>query len=279
MPRVLPSIAVGFNGNAHVEYHDLKSTRDRPAAGLDHEVLASFREEISPNRADAVGVIGWTFTQNDLTYACRIKDDNNNDVYGFGLEIPRGQEYLHPSHNLSIAEKAHILMVIEQSLSADKRSQHRHAFFELEKACFQESLGIVTKIPRFPNFGFTPQGYVKAYCGLTFTHDQDSLASLRNKEAIAPPEPAVLCLEWDRDGKTYTIDCSHAIPRFQIGYAANPNVSKLNMTRAEAKEAVHYARVRLNASNAELSKMCDATGLWVRLGSTAEWLSMFRQPS
>lgn len=255
--------------NSRVQYLDLGVVRQRPAAGLSFDVRNSFNEEIITK--DCVGVVGWSFTQNGLNYACRIKDENNNDVYGFSLEVPKGQPYLHRSPQMGIAEKAHIIAMVEQILSADKRTQHRHAFNELEQKCFDPTSGIVKEssqaIPKKP----FSKGYLTGYCGLVFANDADFLK---------PAEPAVLALEWEMDGKKYFVDCSETIPKFKMGYVSNPNNAPMyNMIQSEAKNAVDYVRAKINMTDVQLSRICGITGLWSRLEVTAERLSMVRQPS
>lgn len=274
MPQSRPSIGSGFHKHARIQYPDLGEVRRRPAAGLSFEVRESFTEEIITE--DAVGVVGWSFTQNGLNYACRIKDEKNNDVYGFAVEVPKGQPYLHRSPNMCIAEKAHVIAMVEQMLSADKadkKAQHRSAFNELEKKCFDQSpqSGLVKEGPPAVPKNLFSKGHLTGYCGLVFANDADFLK---------PAEPAVLALEWEMDGKKYFIDCSEAIPKFKMGYVTNPrNAPMYNMTRSEAKNAVDYVRAKINMTDVELSRICGVTGLWSRLEVTAEFLSMVRQPS
>jgi hypothetical protein len=270
MPQSRPTIGSSFHKHSRVQYPDLGEVRRRPAAGLGFDVRNSFAEEIVTE--DGVGVVGWSFSQNGLNYACQIKDENNNDVYGFGVEVPKGQPYLHPSPQMGIAERAHVIAMIEQMLSPDKRQQHRNAFHELEMKCFDPtpSSGIVREAPLATPKNFVSKGHLTGYCGLVFANDADFLK---------PAEPAVLALEWEMDGKKYFIDCSGAIPRFKMGYASNPhNAPMYNMTRSEAKNAVDYARAKINMTDVQLSRICGITGLWSRLEVTADWLSMVRQP-
>lgn len=269
MPQSRPSIGSGFHKHARVQYPDLGEIRRRPAAGLSFEVRESFTEEIITE--DAVGVVGWGFTQNGLNYACRIKDERNNDVYGFAVEVPKGQPYLHRSPNMCIAEKAHVIAMVEQILSADKKQQYLNAFYELEKKCFDPASGLVKEGPPTVPKSLFSKGHLTGYCGLVFANDADFLK---------PAEPAVLALEWEMDGKKYFIDCSGPIPSFKMGYVSNPrNAPMYNMTRSEAKDAVAYAQAKINMTDVQLSRLCGITGLWSRLEVTAERLSMVRQPT
>ena len=276
MPYTPSSIASQYNNNANLQYHDLENVRQIPAAGL---IVArnSFTEEISSTQA--VGVIGWSFRQNGLNYGCRIRDDDNKDVFEFGLEIPQGREYLHRSSDLSLAEKVHILTTVEQCLSPGKRQQHLRDLFELEKACFKPSAGIIGIGPKEHRRHVVPQGHITGHCGFSFANDEMSLELLKTEKKLKPAEPVLLLLEWEQGDKIYSIDCSKITPHFQIGYVANPNLPKLNMTRAEAKDAVDYARTKIKVLQPELNQLCAITGVWPRLAMTAEWLSMFRQPS
>lgn len=269
MSPLRSSIGSSFFKHSRVQFPDLDSVRQRPAVGLDSAVRCSFAEQTSvvPN----VGVTGWSFVQNGLNYACRIKDDDNNDVYGFGVGFPEGKPYLHRFKQMCIAEKAHVLSVVEQLMSCNKRQQHLRALYELEKACFDPSSGIVQKgsagAHRKPAL---PVGQVTGYCGLVFADDSDFLK---------PAEPTMLALEWEKGGRLYFIDCSSIIPSYQFGYAANPNLQRVNMNRSEAKEAVKYARAMLEVSDKEQARICRVTNLWERLEAMAEWLPVVREPS
>jgi hypothetical protein len=281
MPHSRASITSGYNNCSKAEekryqYHDLDHVRQRPAAGLSHAVRNSCEAAISP--VQAVGVVGWTFVQNGLNYACQIKDDDGKEVYRFAVEVPNGQEYLHRSKELSIAEKAHMLATIEQSLPDHISKQHLNDFFELEKACFVPSLGVVISGPTTPRKILTPQGHVTGYCGLKFANDEISMALLESKKPLQLPEPAILFLEWDNNGKTYSIDCSEMLPKFQMGYTNHPNMIKMNMSKAEAIAAVSYARTKINTTDAELARVSANTGLWITLQFMAEHLSYPPQP-
>lgn len=262
------SIATGFSKKARVQYPDLDEVRQRPAIGLNMDVFKSFREELAED--ESVGVIGWSFKQGGLNYVCRIKDEDNSDVYGFGIEMPIDQPYLHRAPSVCIAEKAHMLAVVEQCMSPDKRKQHARALYELEKSCFDENSGVLVHGQRAIHKSFFPTSDVKGYCGLAFPDDMDFLE---------PAFEKVLALTWDKEDKSYAIDCSDMIPRFQIGYLANPNMPMQTMSRSEAKDALNYVRNKIDMTDHQLFRLCALTGLWNRLDIMSDRLSVFRQPA
>lgn len=284
MPQSSLRVASKYNKHSKEEavvypYHDLNNVRNRPAAGLSYSVRNSFQTERIVE--SGIGVVGWNFIQNGLIYTCRIKDENNNDVYSFGIKVPKGQEYLRRSSTskLSIAEKAHILTIVEQCMSDNEKVQHRAALFHLEEACFDTRLGVSEEGPKANQTAPVLPGFIVGYCGFSFANDKVSLETLINEKSLKFPEPQVLFLEWDIDGKSYSIDCSDRIPRFQIGYVANPNTGTINMTQLEAKSAIAYARAKIDYTDIDLSRLCGVTGLWNKLEIMAGILPTERQPS
>lgn len=245
---------------------DLSSIMNRAAAGLDNLVRASLTTEDCESDT-SVGTVGWTIQQNGLRYAMQIKDENNNDVYNFGVEVPYGQPYLHRLQRMCVAEKAHVLALIRQTIKSSNPNAHDmllRTFNELEIAACNPATGVVTTGPvesrRLMKMTVHP--------GLSFPEDSN---------CTDLPDPAIMAIEWDVRGDHNLIDCSGTWPVFLVG-SSGVNGTHMQMTKDEAANAIKHAKTLANADS-DLQRLAGISGLWARLEIAAERHGLKRMPA
>lgn len=240
---------------------NIEKLLDRTPAGLSFSVIASFEAHRSETNPE-YGVVGWSFSQNGLNYACCIRDDSYQDVYNFAVEVPQGQPYLHRAKSMSVAEKIHTLSTVQKLMGPDGVAGLRSPLYELEKACFQPTTGLVVPSATL-SYRLLADRKVIVHAGLNFP-ENDHYASL--------PEPTVLALEWVQGRKRHLIDCSRHIPLFLTGVAHDQMQDMMFMTRTEALKATKFAKASLRDENPEMSRLCEFLALWRRLDNAADFL-------
>lgn len=224
------SAAPGFaRAGARSALVDVSGVISRPAPGLDNPVRGTLQSVVCQSDP-SVGVIGWEIRQHGLKYGVCIKDDYNNDVFNIGVEIPHGQPYLHRSPVMSIAEKAHAVALIAQTLKDRQPDTFRFllwSFDQLERACSNPAAGIVTT--GTPTQRLLVNAKLYKHFGLGFPDDS---------HPVEKPDTVLLALECSVGQKYMLADCSRAFPAFLVGNANTPAGPMQYMERSEAAQTL-----------------------------------------
>lgn len=266
--HLFPSLGHNFKKAAQKIDVDLDALMARPAVGMTQSVRNSFEVHMG-DAAQSIGTIGFSFRQNGVHYGCCFKDNNGNDIYDFGVEVPKGRPYLHRLDHMCITEKLHILNVARDLMDPHLKSQLLYPLHQMGLACFNPSIGHVVSSPSFSQTSFVLNNIV-GHVGLDFP--EDDLFEER-------PEVTVLALEYTKSKNRVLIDCSEIIPRFLVTEAQNPWGRQMNMSCSEAEKAVEHCRAKTTQYDRELAFLCSSLRLWDRLESLATWLPDYRTPA
>lgn len=222
----------GTAGGKHTVV-DVSPVMKRAAPGLDNPVRQTLKSIICESDP-SIGVIGWEIQQNGLKYGVCIKDNLNNDVFNIGVEIPHGQPYLHRSPTMSVAEKAHVVALIQQTMKDRQPDASRFLlwnFEQLERACSNPATGIVSA--GAPNQRLLANAKLYKHFGLSFPDDSRPLEK---------PDTVLLALECSVGNRYMLIDCSRVFPVFLVGNANMPAGPLLCMERSEAAQTLELAK-------------------------------------
>ncbi len=244
---------------------DVSAIMNRPAPHLDNQVRQTL-QSITCQSDPSVGIIGWEIRQNGLRYGVCIKDDLNNDVFNIGVETPHEQPFLRRATTMSIAEKAHAVALVRQTLMEREPDRFRFLrwnFEQLEKACSNPATGVV--VTSAPAQRLLANAKLYSHFGLSFPDD----ANYADK-----PESVLLALEWSQGQKYTLIDCTRVFPLFLVGNANNPAGPLECMERSEAQMTLILAKdLARSAGEPRLH------AIWSRLEASVERHGSSRRPA